>query len=176
MEVEVDILSWEEVDRLSRMLAAKITNKPDVIVAVMRGGAVVSSILANELEVDAVASIKVIQGCQIPGTPEKGTMLVPLNKYNFKGKDVLIVDDILDSGESLLIVRDALEQYCPKSIKIAVLQKKSYSKFDPDYYVEVRTNWIFYPWMSRKELMEMRLKIATSTATIKPVKTEKEAP
>ena len=161
---QIDILSWDEIDRLSRELAASIPCKPDVIVAVMRGGAVVSTILANELEVEVVASIKVIQGNQVPGMSERSVMVVPLNNYDFRNKDVLIVDDVLDSGESLLVVQDALERYQPKSSKVAVLQKKSYSKFNPDYFVEERTNWIFYPWMSQKELKEMELKIVLVNA------------
>jgi len=159
---DIDILSWNEIDKLSRQLAAKIPSKPDVIVAVMRGGAVVSSILANELEVEEVASIKVVQGCQVPDQPMKSIILVPLNQWNFEDKNVLIVDDILDSGETLLKVREVMGKLKTKSLKVAVLHKKIYSRFEPDYYVEVRANWIFYPWMSRKELDEMRRIIASA--------------
>ncbi|HEU0274688.1 MAG TPA: hypoxanthine phosphoribosyltransferase [Candidatus Udaeobacter sp.] len=52
------------------------------------------------------------------------------------GRDILIVDDILDSGHTLAAVREALEAMKPRSIQICVLlskKKKRSRKVDPNY-------------------------------------------
>ena len=46
-------------------------------------------------------------------------------KADIKGKDVLIVDDILDTGKTLGLVVDTLRQREPKSVRSCVLVRKN---------------------------------------------------
>jgi len=176
----IDHISWAEVDTLSRQLAARIDEKFDTIVCILRGGATPGVIIANELEIDCLLGVKVQQqgqeiavlnatasGDSAPYQGVKGRVLVPLNDFPLKDRRVLVVDDVLDSGESARLIMEELRKQGPRSLKLATLHIKSYSTFKSDYYCEVKTNWLFYPWMSSTELRKMheRLEQAEQTAT-----------
>ena len=168
----IDHCNWEEIDRLSRQLAAKINEPFDVIVCIMRGGAVPGVILANELDINLVLGIKVVQNGQVtavssdsksendaPYEGQPADIIVPLNNIDLAGLDVLVVDDVLDSGESAQLVLDEIRRRGAKKVRLATLHIKSYSKFKSDYYVEEKTNWLFYPWMSSAELEQMQARL-----------------
>ena len=59
---------------------------------------------------------------------------------NIRGKDVMVVDDILDSGRTLGWVKEHLEKFGPRSIKICVLLKK-----DVKRVVEVEADYVGFP-------------------------------
>ncbi|MDL2123653.1 MAG: hypothetical protein LWX51_11345 [Deltaproteobacteria bacterium] len=170
---DIDIYTWDEVNVICKKLIALIDKPFDVIVCIMRGGAVPGVIIANELGIDEVIAIKIVQDGQRKGAnpsedtgepgvyrAEKGVVLVPLNDFNLKGKRVLVVDDVLDSGQSIKTALNEIHKQRPADVKLAVMQKKTYSQIEPDYCVETRTNWLFYPWMSLRELEEMKKNLA----------------
>lgn len=166
---DIDCYDWADIDAQSRTLAAMIDGPVDVIVAVMRGGAVPATIIANELDVDHVLGTKIIQNGQTTGITADGAapyigsraeVLVPLNDVPLAGRHVLIVDDVLDSGETLRRVRDDVRGAGAASARIATLHTKTYAKMSPDFCVETRTNWVFYPWMAAWEFDSMRQNLA----------------
>ncbi|AYZ64906.1 phosphoribosyltransferase [Burkholderia multivorans] len=167
---KIDRYSWETVDLLARRLAWSIKEPFDAMVCVLRGGAVPGAILANELGIDLMMGMKVVQNGQTSGVgkvgmayeAEKAEIRVPLNDVSLAGKRVLVVDDVLDSGETAALVVDEVRRRGALAVKLATLQVKTYSRFKPDYFVEETTNWIFYPWMSERELGEMERKIAAA--------------
>ncbi|MGE0207493.1 MAG: phosphoribosyltransferase, partial [Candidatus Babeliales bacterium] len=62
-------------------------------------------------------------------------------------KYILIVDDLVDTGETMKFLIEALKDSLPKTtIKIATLYYKPTSCIKPDYYIEETTNWIVFPW------------------------------
>jgi uncharacterized protein len=160
---QIDHYSWERIDFLTRRLASIIDEPFDAIVCILRGGAVVGAILANELGIDLMLGMKVVQNGQVTGVgkigvayeAEHAVMRVPLNDVALAGMRVLVVDDVLDSGETALLVVDEVRRRGAAVVKLATLQIKTYSRFKPDYFVEETTNWIFYPWMSARELRDM---------------------
>lgn len=164
----IDRVSWAEIERLSRQLASQIEEKFDTIVCLLRGGAIPGVIIANELGIDSVLGVKVQQKGQEsavlntssstdsrPYQGLAGSILVPLNDFSLKGRRVLVVDDVLDSGESARLIMEEIKKQGPRIVKLATLHIKSYSSFKSDYYCEVKTNWLFYPWMSASELNQM---------------------
>lgn len=167
---QIDVYTWEEIDALSRRLAASIDEPFDVVVCILRGGAVPGVILANALGIETMMGIKVVQAGQVTGVgqgegayrAQRGTVVVPLNDLSLAGRRVLVVDDVLDSGESALLVMDEIRARGAAVVKLATLQVKSYSRFRPDFFVEEKTNWLFYPWMSPAELGDMRARMATA--------------
>ncbi|AMC34124.1 phosphoribosyltransferase [Janthinobacterium sp. B9-8] len=160
---KIDHYSWETIDLLTRQLASSIKEPFDAMVCVLRGGAVPGAILANELGIDLMMGMKVVQNGQISGVnkagmayeAEKAVIRVPLNDVSLAGKRVLVVDDVLDSGETAALVVEEVRRRGAVVVKLATLQVKTYSRFKPDYFVEETCNWIFYPWMSMRELGEM---------------------
>ena len=53
------------------------------------------------------------------------------------GKSILLVDDLVDQGDTLSFVKSYLESQSPTAVMTAVLFKKPWSKTEPDFYLEV---------------------------------------
>jgi uncharacterized protein len=62
------------------------------------------------------------------------------------GKSVLLLDDVADSGESLLVLRRYLLSKRPRKVTIATLYIKPWTRITPDYYVARTKAWIIFPW------------------------------
>jgi len=56
---------------------------------------------------------------------------------------ILIIDDIIDSGDTILSVRKKIRN--AKS-DIAVLFRKPWAKVKPDYYLRETDKWVVFPW------------------------------
>jgi len=143
------VYGWGEIYEMCETLGKKIDSsgfKPDVIVAVARGGWVPARILCDVLDVRELYSVKAEHWGRV-ATPGEAKLVQALN-VDLAGKSVLLVDDVTDTGETCLIVKDHLTSLGAKEVKIAVLDHKSTSKFVPDYFVSKMESWkwIVYPW------------------------------
>ena len=75
--------------------------------------------------------------------------LMKLKREDVAGRDVLVVDDIMESGETYLAVRAALVEFAPTSIRVAVCCDKltpNYAtrKARPDYTAfVVPDKWLY---------------------------------
>ncbi len=65
------------------------------------------------------------------------------------GRRILVVDDVWDSGSTIVAVRDRLRR-AGATVECCVLHyKPTHSKFPgdaPDFYAEATDGWIVYPW------------------------------
>jgi hypothetical protein len=95
-----------------------------------------------------------------------------MNDLDLTDLKVLVVDDVLDSGESARLVMDDVRRRGAGNVQLATLHIKSYSRFKSDYYMEEKTNWLFYPWMSTVELEKMQARL---TEAEQVTSTDKEA-
>lgn len=134
------LFSKEEIADRVRELGFKISAdynaKELVVISLLRGSFIFTADLVRELtnpvEVDFMTTSSY-------GNDEESSGCVDIVhdiRTNIKGKDVLIVDDIMDSGCTLKNVIKHLEANSPSSIKICVmLDKPSRRKVDllPDY-------------------------------------------
>jgi hypothetical protein len=75
---------------------------------------------------------------------------------DIKGKRVLLVDDIADTGTSLLAAKKHMEEKGASAVRIACIHRKPGSALEPDYYVMTSGAWIVYPWEMHE--MEHELK------------------
>ena len=153
-------LSWDDIQRLTEALAEKIETsgfEPDVIVAVSRGGFDPARILCDQLGVRRLASVQVEAYDGMVKRPEPAVIL-PVND-KLEGKNVLVVDDVSDSGASLLKVKEYIEGKSAREVRIATLHIKPWSKYMPHYYVESVDAWVVYPWELKECLLEVAEKI-----------------
>ena len=158
--VPVKIVGWDEIVEWSRGLAEKVESSgymPDAIVAVARGGYVPARLLCDFLDVNDLLSVQSQHWVEAARAAEKAILKYPY-KVDLSGKKVLLVDDIVDTGETLLLARDYIaREWRPESVRIAVLQWiSSVAKFEPDYYhLEVRDwTWFQYPWTRLEDLQQ----------------------
>lgn len=154
-------LTWMDVQRLSEKLADQIAEsgfRPDIIVAVSRGGFDPARILSDELNIRSLASLQVIYYAGIRERNDKPQVKYPLNA-DISGLNVLVVDDVADSGNSLKVVKEYVDNLGPREVKMATLHHKPWSTFEPDFYAESVDKWIIYPWEPRESIEDIREKL-----------------
>jgi hypoxanthine phosphoribosyltransferase len=159
--MEYLFLSWGDVQRLSEVLADKVAEsgfRPDTLAAVSRGGFDPARILSDQLGVRRLASLQVVYYTGVnerSGFPE---VQYPLNA-DVRGLRVLVVDDVADSGNSLLVVKEYVESLGAAEVRVATLHLKPWSVYIPDYYSEAVDKWIIYPWEVRESIQQLRLSL-----------------
>jgi hypothetical protein len=120
--------------------------RPDVVIALSRGGFVPARTICDLLVIKDLVSIKVDHWGITASMDGKASIRYPL-KIDLTGKKVLIVDDITDSGESMIVSKDFIKSLNPKEIKTAAALHIKTSKFKPDYYgEEIDWMWVIFPW------------------------------
>ncbi|WP_263833791.1 phosphoribosyltransferase [Sulfurospirillum oryzae] len=137
--------SYEEFKVDVNHLAKEIKPyNPDVILAVARGGMTLGHFLAEALEMRALYSINSIHY-------EETHKLDTINIFNIpdlsKAKRVVIVDDIIDSGETMIEIERVLgEKYPEVDFKIASVFYKEKALLRPDFAAREATEWIEFFW------------------------------
>jgi hypoxanthine phosphoribosyltransferase len=89
---------------------------------------------------------------------------LPIDIY---GKNVLIVDDVVDTGDTFTVTMDYVKGKNPSEIKSAVLHYKIRSTFVPDYWAEMQDEWkwIMYPWAVYEDLTGFIKRVLTKPMT-----------
>lgn len=143
------LVSWKGVYRLSRELARAIRVsgfRPDLVVAIGRGGYAPARLVCDFLHLGQLTSIKVEH---YVATHKQAEVVIryPLNT-EVRGLNLLVVDDVNDSGDTLAAVLRYLNTFAPHSVKTAVLHEKSHTTCPVDYFAKriTKWRWIVYPW------------------------------
>jgi len=137
--------SYEEFKEDVNTLAKEIKPyAPDVILAVARGGMTLGHFLAEALEMRALYSINSVHY-------EETRKLDTINIFNIpdlsKAKRVVIVDDIIDSGETMIEIERVLHAKYPEvDFKIAAVFYKEKALLRPDFAAREATEWIEFFW------------------------------
>jgi len=161
-------VTWEEQYRLARVLAGKIRAsgyRPDLVIAIGRGGYIPARILCDLLSLPRLTSVKVEHW----GTPaekeDRAVIRYPLC-ITIRGEKVLIVDDVTDTGDSMAVVAEYVKGLGPSEVRTAVLQHKEVSGFRPDFVAEVCPvwQWIVYPWAFHEDLLGFSKKVLAERA------------
>ncbi len=167
--VKVKLVSWDEIVDWSWGLARKIRSsgyKPDVIVALARGGYVPGRLLCDFLDVENLLSIQSQHWTEAAKAEERAIIKFPY-KVDLTGYRVLVVDDIVDTGDTLMLARDFIkETWSPEDLRTAALQWISpVAKFEPDYwYIEVKDwTWFQYPWTRLEDTYQFIKRMMTET-------------
>ncbi len=180
-KIPVKVVSWQEIVDWSYGLAERIIDsgyRVDVIIAIARGGLVPSRILADRLGVVDVISLKVEHWVQTASRNPEARIKYPYT-VDLSGKNVLIVDDIADTGDSLILAKDyAKRNFNPKEIRTATLQVITQTtKYVPDYYyLEVKDwAWFMYPWNYWEDVINLVKKLKDSGVNIRNMEELKRA-
>lgn len=145
-------ISLAKVYKLCKELAAKVVKKTGknsenfILVAISRGGLVPARLLADILNKNEVQCICAHSYTGI-GKAKKQVKITQFPNADLANKELLVVDDIADSGHTLALVKKMLE-HKGAHVLIATLHYKPRSAIKPDFFVEQKPNttWIVYPW------------------------------
>ncbi|HYA21842.1 MAG TPA: phosphoribosyltransferase [Thermoproteota archaeon] len=160
-----DLVDWAGFYHLCLELVDRVLTsgkKFDVIVGISRGGLVPARILSDELENPNVVIVRVEYYTDIYKVrPEPRVVQVP--DLELAGKDVLLVDDVADSGRSLESVSKLLKHEGAKSLSIATVFYKPWSLVVPDFYVRTTDRWIVFPHEQREAILAISKKMGDAT-------------
>ena len=159
-EFPCTITNWEYIYSLTREVSDEITAddfEPDVVVALARGGWFAGRTLCDFLGLDDLTSLKIehyVGAAQATGEPE---VRYPMPEGSVEGKDVLIVDDIADTGQSMAHAAEYIRERDPSAVRTATLQLLGTSEFEPDFVGERLEEWawIVYPWNFIEDMVEL---------------------
>lgn len=118
--------------------------KPDVIVAILRGGVVLARLLSDLLNVREIKMMRVIHYDALE-SKKVAEIVDPVN-CRLDGLRVLLVDDVADTGESLILARNHVLERGAAEVRVATMHYKPWSKLKPDYYSEETEAWVVYFW------------------------------
>jgi hypoxanthine phosphoribosyltransferase len=149
-QMRCELVSWNQFYSLVRKLAFAIRAagyRPDVVVAIGRGGYVPARVLCDYFDVMDLASIK-LEHYHATERQARVQVKYPL-VADLTDRRVLVVDDVSDTGETFEAALEHVYGHSrPADVRTAALHHKQVSRFVPDYYAEkvTRWRWIIYPW------------------------------
>jgi hypoxanthine phosphoribosyltransferase len=154
------ITNWEYIYGLCRNVSDEVKAsefEPDVVVALARGGWFAGRCLCDFLGLDDLTSLKMehyVGTAQKAGEPE---VRYPMPEGSVEGKDVLIIDDIADTGGSIEHAYEYVTDRDPGEVRTATLQLLQTSEFEPDYIGERLDEWawVVYPWNFIEDMVDI---------------------
>jgi uncharacterized protein len=168
--IRCELVSWTEVEDLSFNLAVQIKTsgfKPDLIVAVARGGFVPARLLCDFLQFYELASIRVEHYFKGGRKKPAARLKAPL-PFDISGKHVLIVDDVCDSGDTYQVALEYVQGLAPAEIRTAALQHKAGAHYEPDFvggHIQ-EWRWQIYPWAVTEDVSGFIEQIADAPENI----------
>jgi hypoxanthine phosphoribosyltransferase len=148
-------IGWPEYGRLLEKLAKLVASDGkgfDLVIGIARGGLPVAMVVSDRLgaKVDFI-NVKSYSGLGARGKPK----ILSTITEQIRGERILLVDDIVDEGHTLVTVTDYLTTKEPASIKTAALFTKPWSVVHPDFSLGVLDAWVVFPY-ERGEVRRLR--------------------
>jgi len=161
-------LSWDDIEEQCEVLGKEIEKRAvpfDIIIGISRGGWMPARILSDILDNDEIDTVRVKFYESVGKTAKKPLILHP-TQIDIKGKNILLVDDIADTGESLIATIKHLKERNAKDIFVVTLVKKPQSKFTPDIFARETGAWVIFPWEVNETIKDIKAR-SNSTEELK---------
>ncbi len=140
-------VSWDQFHRDARALAWRLAGSGpfDALVAITRGGLVPAAIVARELDVRLIETISIASyhDYKTQGGLKVLKSIAPeVAKLDLEAR-ILVVDDLVDTGATMKVVREFL----PKAHVATVYAKPLGRPLVDTFITEVsQDTWIYFPW------------------------------
>lgn len=156
-------LPWTTLHRLVSQIAAQVASDgpPQTLVGVLRGGAVPAVWLAHRLGLRDVRTVEVVH--TVDDSPHAAKSAAPTARNpaslgDLAGRDVLVVDDIAGTGETLAAVACLVAQAGAARVRTAVVLVNADNWTHPlpagdvvTYIGATNCGWVVFPWEDNDE-------------------------
>ncbi|XYI01413.1 phosphoribosyltransferase [Sorangium sp. So ce1128] len=151
---EIITMSWQEVDQLAELLRRALSGvEVDVVLGISRSGLVPAVMLSHRLGVRdfAVLDIRRTESDDIESSKSLPTVCGLLDTARLQGRRVLLVDDIVGEGLTMMRAREVLTPLCDRLVSVTlVVNQRNLGMRSPcdvvDYHACIVHGWVTFPW------------------------------
>jgi uncharacterized protein len=142
-------LTWNDIETMTDDLAAQIRRAgfaPDYIVGITISGLIPLYFIARKL--GNIRNILTVSAHSYEKDKQGDLVFTYLPEINLNGKNVLIIDEICATGNTLRQVSDIfIHKYKAGTVRSMTLITSNDSKFQPDFCaVKEHVDWVVFPW------------------------------
>jgi len=145
-------LSWNDVEELVSRLVDKLPRDYDLLLVITRGGMVPACLIGERLDLRNIVAAAVM--FYTAGTADPSQTLTEPIFLEFPadplltGKRVLIVDDVWETGQTAMVVRQRVRAAGGQADLAVLHYKPGRSAYTerPEFYAETTDDWVNYPW------------------------------
>lgn len=153
-------VSWDQLHRDGKALAWRLVERGPWkgIVAITRGGLIPAAIVARELDCRLIESASIVTyDEEVKGDPQVAKP--PAAALESGGEHWLVLDDLVDTGTTLRVVRQLL----PKAHYATVYAKPAGKPLVDTFVTEVsQDTWILFPWDTEQQFVPPIAKAAAA--------------
>ncbi|MGD8485721.1 MAG: phosphoribosyltransferase family protein [Chloroflexota bacterium] len=147
-------VTWDDLDDLVAQLAERLAAapQPDVVLAISRGGLVPAGMLGYRLGWrDMLLAAVVVYDDEQGFRGEAEFLQFPADDQ-LRGKRVLIIDEVWDSGTTIAAVSERIRAAGGEPVTAVLHYKPGRSRVDlvPDHYIVETNDWVLYPFKGGK--------------------------
>ena len=146
-------LDYKDIQYCISNASDLIQEKFDTILCITRGGLIPAGMLAYELGIKNIVTINASSYNDDDNSQEEFVSIEKLSKKDIKklnaSNHVLIVDDIIDSGNTIKAIKKYLFEKINVNVKYSVFSIVSKKIELNNYYIYNMTgndNWVVFPW------------------------------
>lgn len=152
------LVTWNEIAEWTADLAYKLHDQkvqPTVVIGLTRGGWVPARLLCDHLMVKRLYAIKT-EHWGVTANQNGKALLTQELSVDVKGEEVLLVDDITDTGESLTLAMSHLNDLAAARTYSATLLHFNHSTLEPDFFSQKLPDdpwiWFIFPWNLHEDM------------------------
>jgi len=151
------IVPLDEIYAASYKLAVKIMESKysfDTVIAIARGGFPIARFICDFLNIHHLGSVQITH-YSAGATEIKKMQIIASVNTPVEGRNILIIDDVNDTGKTLKAACDHIQIMHPALIKTAVLHEKPGTVFKVDFVAEKITDWkwLIYQWAVTEDIL-----------------------
>ncbi len=127
----------QKVQEIGETLTREYDGTELFVVGILKGGFMFMSDLVRHIHLPVKIGFVRLSSYGNSDSPQGDVRILNDIQEAIKGKHVLIVDDIMDTGQSLVAFKRHLESKGPRSVKICTMIDKTERRtvpMEPDYY------------------------------------------
>ncbi len=159
-EFNCTITNWEYIYGLCRGVSNQVKAadfEPDVVVALARGGWFAGRCICDFLGLDDLTSLKMEHYVGTGVKSDEPQIRYPMPEESVNDKNVLVIDDIADTGGSLRRAHEYVTDRGAADVRTGTLQLLQTSEFDPEFVGErlEEWTWVVYPWNFIEDMIDL---------------------
>lgn len=113
----------KRIEEMAKQIQKDYEGKEVVLIGILKGSVMFMSELAKNIK--SSVALDFMDVSSYDGKESTGTIKINKDiRDSIEGKDVIIVEDIIDTGRTLTYIKEYLKQKNPNSIKIATMLSK----------------------------------------------------